>query len=108
MKKYFDADNDVFLALLQICRHVSTPIGPGLQSPAALMSNRSIRCLIAKLRRSTILFDHDDDHYASLIERQQTADRNKYTDKRSLLLSTVLTVAVQHEDDTTWTYGILV
>ena len=42
----FDTSHDVYLALLQI---YSTPIGPGLPSPAALMFNRPVRGPMKKL-----------------------------------------------------------
>ena len=40
MKKCFDTNNDVYLALLHICL---TPFGPGLPSPASLIFSREIR-----------------------------------------------------------------
>ena len=47
------------------------------------MFNRPITGLYAKTKQSPILFDHADDHYAALIERQQNAQGTKYicTDK---------------------------
>ena len=48
VKKCFDTNNDVYLALLQI---LSTPNGPLLGSPAALIFNKPIRGLMPKLSR---------------------------------------------------------
>ena len=91
MKKCFYSNSDVYLAWLQICL---TPIGPGLKSPALLMFNRPIRSLMPKHSRPHILFDHNDDN-ATLIERQQSASKNKNTCKGSPFVSTRSTVAVQ-------------
>ena len=58
------------------------PIAPGLLSPAATLFSRPIKGLISKLSRTLILFNHDDDHYAALIERKQNADKDKDTCKK--------------------------
>ena len=86
MKKCFDTNNEVHLAMFQI--H-STSIGPKLPCPAALMLNIPIRSIMPKISQTLMLFNHDDDHYPSLIERQQDAVK-KNTCKRSLFLSTGL------------------
>ena len=49
----------------------------------------------AKAKQTLILFDHDGNHYAALIERQKYANTNKNTNQSSLFLSTGLTVAVK-------------
>ena len=58
-------------------------IHPGLLRPAALLFNRPIEALMPKLSRSPIPYDHNDDHYAALIERQWNNDRDKYIHKKS-------------------------
>ena len=75
IQKCFDTDNDVYLALLQI--H-STLMGPGLPSPAALMFNIQIRDSNVKTKQISILFNHYDDHYIVLIERQESRDKSGY------------------------------
>ena len=103
--KNFDSNNDVYLALLQIC---STPIGPGLPSPVSLMFSRPIRGLMPKLSRPPIWFNLEDDHYTALRERQQNADESKDTCKHSPFKPSGSLVAVQREDGGPWTQVILV
>ena len=73
-KERFDANNDAHVTMMQI--H-SMLIGPGLPSPAALMFNRPVRGQIPKLTRPLILFDHNDDHYAAPIEKQQNTEKKQ-------------------------------
>ena len=57
-----------------------------------------------KLSRPHVLFNHDDDHYAALIERQQNVNKDNYTHKDSSFLYTGSTVEVQKEDGSPWTH----
>ena len=96
-RKYFETNNDVYLAVLQM---TSTFIGPGLPSAAALVFNRPIRGLILKLSTLPILFDHSDDH------RKLTEYWYQQWYKSSLsplFLPTGSTVTVQMEDRSPWT-----
>ena len=70
MKKWFDTNNDVYLALVQI---QSTQTGLGLLIPATLLLNRSSSIML-KLSRSPILSDHDNYYFAALIERKQNTN----------------------------------
>ena len=55
------------MALVQIC---TTPLGPGLPSPATLLFNRQAQGIMPVLHCKPIGQDHDDDHYGKLMDRQ--------------------------------------
>ena len=98
----FDTNNDIYLALYQICL---TPISPGLPGPAALLFYRLLGGLMSKLSRLPIPFDHNDDHYDALIKWQQNDYMNKDTQKSSLSLHTESAVIVQRADASPWIHN---
>ena len=61
------------MALLQI--H-TTPLGPGLLSPATLLFNRQVQGIMPVLDCKPIGQDHDDDHYGKLMDRQHKNDND--------------------------------
>ena len=61
------------MALLQIC---TTPLGPGLLSPATILFNRQVQGIMPVLDCKPIMQDHDDDHYGKLIKRQHKNDND--------------------------------
>ena len=61
------------MALLQIC---TTPLGPGLLSPATLLFNRQVRGIMPILDYKPVGQDCDDDHHGKLIDRQLKNDSN--------------------------------
>ena len=60
LKKCFDTNADINLAVLQV---ESKPKGPGLPSPVPLLFNRPIRDKMSTLSRESINFNYNDDHY---------------------------------------------
>ena len=68
MKKRFDNNKAVNLALLQI---TATLIGNGLPSPATVLFSKAMRGLLPKSNRMPIIYDYGDDNYDDLKQRQE-------------------------------------
>ena len=81
-KKCYDANTDICLALLQIC---STPLEPGSLSPAALLFNRPVRGILAKLSRPHALFNQDD-YYQALIKENPRLITYKVLEKSPIFI----------------------
>ena len=73
MKKFIVTNEDIHVALLQIR---STPLEPGLLSPATLLFNHPILDIISIINRLPINSDNEDEHYEVLINRQAKMTRN--------------------------------
>ena len=65
-KECFDTDQNIHLVLLQLGPIL---IGSGMPSPATLLFNGHIRRPLAKLNRTPMLCNCDNDHYAFLKQR---------------------------------------
>ena len=66
-KKCTKSGGDINMALLQI---YTTPLGQGLLSPATLMFNRQVCCIMPVLDHKPISKDNDGEHHSKLIDRQ--------------------------------------
>ena len=82
--------------------HISTfiadqihTLGPELQSPATLLFNQPIRCIMPAINSSLISADSDNDHYDSFVARQTKADRNYETLIGYISIPIRYTLAVQ-------------
>ena len=64
------------LVLLQM---QSVPVGTGLPSPATVLFNRPIRCLLPQMNRETINVDNDDSHYQALETCQKRYSKDSDT-----------------------------
>ena len=73
MKKCIEINEDMHVALLQIR---STPLEPGLLSPATLLFNHPIWDIMPIINRLPINSDNDDEHYEALISRHAKMIRN--------------------------------
>ena len=73
-----------------------------------LLLNKPARGLLPELSRSPILSDHDIDHYAAIIKRQQNDNIDEDTCKNIPILSTGSMVLVQQEDGDHWVYRTIV
>ena len=102
MKKCFDNNTDVNLALIQIR---SMPVGPGLLSPATLLFNRPMRGLVPSTSRMLINIDYDEDNYHKLKAEQNEASKNNDTFNKYTLFPIGSTEAVQWEDGGLCTHG---
>ena len=71
--KSFECNVDTYLPLLHIR---STQFGPGLPSPATLLFNCTFRGMMPIIKRAPINANSHGDHYESLVERQERADKN--------------------------------
>ena len=105
MKKCIEINNDIHVALLQI---KSTPLEPGLPSPASLLFNHPIWSIMTIINRLPIKSDNDDEHYEAFINRQAKNDRKYDTARNYDLFSIGSTVAVQQEDGGPCTHGTVV
>ena len=94
-KKYFNTNNDTYLALLQ---RRSTPLGSGLPSPATSLYNQAIRGIMPVINRVPINSTNDCDHYEALVEGKENADKNYDTVTNYNSISIESTVPVQWED----------
>ena len=96
MKKCFETNTDVNLALIQIR---STQIGTGLTSPATIPFSRLIEGILPKQNnRLLVLYYYDEDHYNAFKLRQGMPVKNNDTVKEHALISLGSTSAVQRED----------
>ena len=68
IKKCFDTNNNVNLALLQMR---STPIGNGWLSPAIVLFIGLISGLLTKIHKTPMLYEYDDVHCDALKQMQQ-------------------------------------
>ena len=73
MKNGTETNEDIQVALLQTR---STPLEPGLPSPATLLFNCPIWGIMPIINRLQINLDNNDDHYESLVNRQAKMTRN--------------------------------
>ena len=55
------------MAMLQIR---TTPLGKGLPSPAMLLFNCPVKCIMSVIDRPSINIDNDDEHHQTLMQRQ--------------------------------------
>ena len=81
------------MALLQIC---TTPLGPGLPSPATLLFNRQVGGIMPVLDCKLIEHACDDEHHNRLVARQDKNSNDNATIHSHIPLGS--TVAVQQED----------
>ena len=102
-KKCTESSRDIYMALLQIC---TTPLGPGLLSPATLLFNRQVQGIMPVLDHKPIRQDHDDNHYGKLMDRQHKNDND--TSPVFFCIPTGSAVVVQQEDGGQWTHGTVV
>ena len=63
MKKCFDTNADLNIALLEI---TSVPVGSWLPNPATLLFKRPIKGLILRVYRTPIDYDYDEKQYDAL------------------------------------------
>ena len=91
LKKYFDTNTDMSLALLLIR---ATLLGLGLPSPATLLLICPARGIVLVINRSVINTNNNDEHYEELVPRQYRTDENYDTvrDNNSILLGSTLAV----------------
>ena len=78
MKKCFETNTDVNLALLQIR---STLIGPWLPSPITIIFSRLTQGTLLKINTSPISYDYDQDNYNELKLRQCKLVKKNDNDK---------------------------
>ena len=97
------SDRDRYMALLQIC---TTPLGPGLPSPATLLFNGQVRSIMPVLDHKPIKHDCDDKHHNRLVARQDKNSNDNATILSHIPLGS--TTAVQREDGRLWTHGMVV
>ena len=64
-KNCFYTKSDPHIALLQIR---STPLGPGLPSPATLLFNHPIRSIMPTINRPSTGLSNDDEHYKAWVK----------------------------------------
>ena len=83
---------DIILALIQIR---TTPLGPGLPSPAAILFNRPTKGALLKINRSLIFYSYDEDHYNMLKAKHDKVIQNSDTFKEHTVISIGFTVAAQ-------------
>ena len=102
-KKCADLGRDINMALLQIC---TTPLGNGLLSPATLMFNRQVCCIMPVLDCKHIGQNCDDDHHNKLVDRQQKNNNDASSVFASIPIGSA--VVVQQEDGGLWTHGTIV
>ena len=67
-QKCFDTKSDPHTVLLQIR---STPLGPGLPSPATLLFNHTIKGIMSTINRPPTGVNNSDEHYEALVKKQQ-------------------------------------
>ena len=91
------------MALLQIR---TTPLGPGLPSPAMLLFNRQVQGIMPVLDHKLVGQDCDDDHYRKLIDRQHKNDND--TPPVFPYIPIGSAVVVQWEDGRPWIHGMVV
>ena len=63
MEMCIEANNDIYLALLEIR---STPVGMELPSPVTLLFNRAINVIMVRLKGMSINCDCDKDNHNTL------------------------------------------
>ena len=79
MKKITKTNEDIHVALLQIR---STPLEPGLLSPATLLFSHPMQGIMPIIKRLPINLDNDDECYEVSIKRQAKNDK-KYDTARN-------------------------
>ena len=102
-KKCAESSRDINIALLQIC---TTPLHPGLPSPATMLFTRQVQGIMPVLDCKPIGHDHNDDHYGKLIDRQYK--NNNDTPPVFSYIPIGSAVMVQREDGRPWTHGTIV
>ena len=101
-KKCIDTKLSIHIALLQIR---STPLGPGLPSPAMLLFNHPIQGILPIVNRLPINTNNEDEHYDMLVNRQTKNDKNNITFRNYASFSIGSTVAVHCRYGGPWTHG---
>ena len=104
-QKCIDTKSVLHITLLQIR---STPLGPGLLSPATLLFNCQKRSIMQIISRLPISPNNNDEYYEALVERGTKKDKNHDTPQNYDFISIGSTVVVQQEDGRLWTYGKVV
>ena len=89
-KKCANLGRDINMALLQIC---TTLLGQDLPSPATLMFNRQVHCIMPVLDHKPFVQDCDDNHHKKLIDWQQ--NDNNDTSPEFVFISIGSAVVVQ-------------
>ena len=82
-------------------------MGLRLLSQATVLFNKPARGLLPTFSREPILFENDDNHYATLIKRQPSAGTDKDTHGNIPLHSTQSPLAVQHKDRRPWMHWMI-
>ena len=70
MKKCFETNANIFMALMQIR---STPICPRLPCPATLLFNRLTRDILPKFNRHPVLCNNDESNLISVLNDPKQA-----------------------------------
>ena len=102
-KKCADSGRDMNMALLQI--H-TTPLGPGLLSPATLLFNQPVCSIMPVLDRKPVGEDYDYEHYSRFVDRQHRNDNDASAMFGFIPIGSA--VVVQWEDGGLWTHGTVV
>ena len=104
MKKCFDTNKYVNLALLQIR---STLTGHGLLSSATVLFKRPVRCLLPEINRLPKLYNFDNHHCDASKQRQHWVHKHD-THIDFNIIPEKSTVVVQREDGGPWKHGTVV
>ena len=102
-KKCIESGRDKNIALLQV--H-TTPIGQGLPSLVTIMFNRWVQGIMPVVDQKPIGHEHYDDYHIRLVERQRKHDNDTPPVFSNIPIGSA--VAIQHEDGSLWTYGMVV
>ena len=94
VKNCFDTKSDPHISLLQMR---STQLGPGLPSPATLLFNHPIRCIMPIHPRLPLNSNNNKEHYKALINRVKN-DKNLDTPRNNAFILIGSTVTAQHKD----------
>ena len=76
MKKCYETNTYIYMALLQIR---SILISPWLPSLATSLFNRATKGMLSKLSRPPILFDNDEGNRTALTNRHPHANKDTFT-----------------------------
>ena len=67
IKKCLDSGSDMHMGFQEI---QTTPLGQGLPSPAMLLLNCPVHCIMPVIDRKPVRVDNDDEHHKKLVYRQ--------------------------------------
>ena len=98
----------IYSSELYASRGVNTRICQRLPEPSGIDVQQTNKGFNAKAKQTPILFNHDDDHYAELKEKQENIDKSKDTWKYFTFQTTGSPVTVQKEDSRPWTHSTIV